>query len=99
MPPDLEFPRHLAVFSAGYRWPGRPAAGTGMIAGAASACPAASLTRDTQTRGDPMPPSASMGGSSMAALRAMHRDDSVKNHTLAPGIAKRILAFARPYRR
>ena len=35
----------------------------------------------------------------MAALRAMHRDDSVKNHTLAPGIAKRILAFARPYRR
>lgn len=35
----------------------------------------------------------------MAALRAMHRDDSVKNQTLTPGIARRILAFARPYRR
>ena len=35
----------------------------------------------------------------MAALRAMHSDDSVKNHTLAPGIARRILAFAQPYRR
>ncbi|WP_090474028.1 ABC transporter ATP-binding protein [Nakamurella panacisegetis] len=40
-----------------------------------------------------------MGGGSMAALRAMHRDDSVKDHKLPPGIAKRILAFARPYRK
>ena len=46
-----------------------------------------------------MAPSGPMGGSSMAALRAMHSDDSVKNHTLAPGIARRILAFAQPYRR
>lgn len=36
---------------------------------------------------------------SMAAMRAMHQDDSVKDHKLQPGIAKRILGFARPYRR
>ncbi len=35
----------------------------------------------------------------MAAMRAMHRDDSVKDHKLPPGIARRILEFARPYRR
>lgn len=46
-----------------------------------------------------MPPSAPMGGASRAALRAMHRDDSVKEHKLQPGIARRILTFARPYRR
>ncbi|MET3804168.1 ATP-binding cassette subfamily B protein [Nakamurella sp. UYEF19] len=46
-----------------------------------------------------MPPSAPMGGSSMAAMRAMHQDDSVKGHKLAPGIAKRILGFAQPYRK
>jgi len=46
-----------------------------------------------------MPPSAPMGGASRAALRAMHRDDSVKEHKLQPGIARRILIFARPYRR
>ncbi len=40
-----------------------------------------------------------MGGSARAAFRAMHQDDSVKNHTLAPGIARRILEFAGPYRR
>jgi ATP-binding cassette subfamily B protein len=40
-----------------------------------------------------------MGGASMAALRAMHRDDSVADHKLSPGIAKRILGFARPYRK
>ncbi len=41
-----------------------------------------------------MHPSAPMG-----AMRAMHQDNSVKGHKLAPGIAKRILGFARPYRR
>ncbi len=46
-----------------------------------------------------MPPSTSMGGSSMAAMRRMHQDDSVTAHKLAPGIVKRILEFARPYRR
>src|SRR6195952_2054594 len=51
------------------------------------------------TGGGSMPPSASMGGSSMAAMRQMHQDNSVANHKLAPGIAKRILGFARPYRR
>ena len=35
----------------------------------------------------------------MAAMRAMHRDDSVLEHTLAPGIVRRILTFARPFRR
>lgn len=40
-----------------------------------------------------------MGGGSMAAMRAMHRDDSVKDHKLAPGIVKRILTFATPYRK
>ena len=40
-----------------------------------------------------------MGGGSMAAMRAMHRDDSVKDHKLAPGIAKRILTFAKPYQK
>ena len=46
-----------------------------------------------------MPPSAPMGGSSMAAMRRMHQDDSVTGHKLAPGIVKRILEFARPYRK
>ncbi len=46
-----------------------------------------------------MPPSGPMGASSMAAMRAMHQDDSVKNHKLPPGIAGRILGFARPYRK
>ena len=34
----------------------------------------------------------------MAAMRRMHQDDSVTDHKLAPGIVKRILEFARPYR-
>ncbi len=34
----------------------------------------------------------------MAAMRMMHQDDSVTGHKLPPGIVKRILAFARPYR-
>ena len=40
-----------------------------------------------------------MGGSSRAALRAMHQDDSVKDHKLQPGIARRILTFAKPYQK
>src|ERR1700712_5616012 len=51
------------------------------------------------TGGRSMPPSAPMGGSAMAAMRRMHQDDSVTGHKLAPGIVKRILEFARPYRR
>ncbi len=38
------------------------------------------------------------GGSPMSTLRSFTRDSSVTQQKLAPGTAKRILAFARPYR-
>ena len=46
-----------------------------------------------------MHPSAPSGGAPMAALHGMHRDDKVKDHKLPPGIARRILAFAKPYQK
>ena len=44
-----------------------------------------------------MHPSGSMGRA--GAYRRMHQDDSVAKRTLPPGIARRVLAYALPYRR
>jgi len=39
------------------------------------------------------------GGMGFGLMRSMRRDDSVKHQQLSPGIGRRILEFARPYRR
>ncbi len=39
------------------------------------------------------------GGGSGHALRSLSRDDSVKDHRLAPGTVRRIVRFARPFAR
>ncbi|HTZ08449.1 MAG TPA: ABC transporter ATP-binding protein [Acidimicrobiales bacterium] len=38
------------------------------------------------------------GGMGWGLMRSLRRDDSVKHQQLSPGIGKRILGFARPYR-
>ena len=40
-----------------------------------------------------------MGSGMHLGLRSFRRDESVKHHRLPPGIWRRILSFARPYRR